>query len=122
MRHIFNESLKKVFLTLALVMPMSVFAEDDPGTPSDPGEQNTAQIKIATTKYTEDAFAGLMTTLNDAIDMVTNIVNDTVQQATEIGVLAETKQDRPTDDCPAGRKCLLIMGADNKPHWYLIQE
>ena len=82
----------------------------------------TVTIKIATTKYTEDAFAGLVATLNSAIDKVTNIVDDTVQQATEIGVLAETKQDRPDTDCPAGRKCLLIMGADNKPHWYLIQE
>ena len=85
-------------------------------------ESISSGIKIATTKYTEEAFAGLVTTLNEAIDKVTNIVNDTVQQATEIGVLAETKQDRPETDCPAGRKCLLIMGADNKPHWYLIQE
>ena len=80
------------------------------------------KITIATTKYTEDAFANLVTTLESAINKVTNIVDTTVQQATEIGELAQTKQDRPETDCPAGRKCLLIMGADNKPHWYLIQE
>ncbi len=90
-----------------------------------------AEIKIATTKYNETAFSPLNTALANAISVVDTVVSNTIAQAGRIATLQTQKQTRPADDpsdannaenCPAGKKCLLVEDASGVPHWYEIVE
>ena len=91
-----------------------------------PYEYSTTEfgIKIATTKYVDDEFAPLNTALANAISVVDNVVTQTIAQAGQIATLQNTKQTRPSDDneCPAGKKCLLVTDESGTPHWYEIVE
>ena len=87
------------------------------------------KIKIATTKYNETAFSPLNTALANAISVVDSVVSNTITQAASIATLQAQKQTRPADDpsdannaenCPAGKKCLLVEDASGVPHWYEI--
>ena len=89
------------------------------------------EIKIATTKYNETAFGPLNTALANAISVVDTVVSNTITQAGRIATLQAQKQTRPADDpsdannaenCPAGKKCLLVEDASGVPHWYEIVE
>ncbi len=86
-------------------------------------------IKIATTKYNETKFSPLNTALQNAISVVDSVVSNTITQAASIATLQAQKQTRPADDpsdannaenCPAGKKCLLVEDASGVPHWYEI--
>ncbi len=86
-------------------------------------------IKIATTKYNETKFSPLNTALANAISVVDTVVSNTITQAASIATLQAQKQTRPADDpsdannaenCPAGKKCLLVEDASGIPHWYEI--
>ena len=88
-------------------------------------------IKIATTKYNETKFSPLNTALANAISVVDTVVSNTITQAGRIATLQAQKQTRPADDpsdannaenCPAGKKCLLVEDASGTPHWYEIVE
>jgi len=89
------------------------------------------KIKIATTKYNESAFSPLNTALQNAISVVDSVVSNTITQAASIATLQAQKQTRPADDpsdanntenCPAGKKCLLVTDTAGIPHWYEIVE
>ena len=88
-------------------------------------------IRVATTKYNESAFGPLNTALQNAISVVDSVVSNTITQAASIATLQAQKQTRPADDpsdannaenCPAGKKCLLVEDASGVPHWYEIVE
>ncbi len=87
-----------------------------------------AEIKIATTKYNENAFGPLNTALANAISVVDTVVSNTITQAGRIATLQTQKQTRPNDiaddneKCPSGKKCLLVTDASGVPHWYEIVE
>ena len=77
-------------------------------------------IKIASTKYVETQFSDLDTALANAIATVNTVVSNTITQASTIGTLQSTKQTRPDETCPAGKKCLLVEDTAGVPHWYEI--
>ena len=79
-------------------------------------------IKIATTKYVETQFSDLDTALANAVSVVNTVVSNTISQASSIGTLQSTKQTRPDETCPAGKKCLLVEDTSGVPHWYEIVE
>ena len=87
------------------------------------------RIRVATTKYVETQFSDLNSRLAAAVATVNTVVSNTITQAASIATLQSGKQTRPADDptdanntenCPAGKKCLLVEDASGKPHWYEI--
>ena len=79
-------------------------------------------IKIATTAYNSARFSPVMTELNNTITTIRSVVTNTINQTKAIADLQATKQTRPDETCPAGKKCLLVEDNDGTPHWYEIIE
>ena len=79
-------------------------------------------IKIATTAYNSARFSPVVTELNDTIATIRDVVTNTINQTKAIADLQATKQTRPDEQCPAGKKCLLVEDNDGQPHWYEIVE
>ncbi|MBR6837984.1 MAG: hypothetical protein IKM94_00220 [Alphaproteobacteria bacterium] len=79
-------------------------------------------IKIATTAYNSARFSPVVTELNDTIATIRSVVTNTINQTKAIADLQATKQTRPDENCPAGKKCLLVEDNDGQPHWYEIIE
>ena len=79
-------------------------------------------IRIATTAYNSARFSPVMTELNDTIATIRSVVTNTINQTKAIADLQATKQTRPDETCPAGKKCLLVEDNDGTPHWYEIVE
>ncbi len=79
-------------------------------------------IKIATTAYNAARFSPVVTELNDTIATIRSVVTNTINQTKAIADLQATKQTRPDETCPAGKKCLLVEDNDGTPHWYEIIE
>ncbi|MBR6838077.1 MAG: hypothetical protein IKM94_00720, partial [Alphaproteobacteria bacterium] len=79
-------------------------------------------IKIATTAYNSARFSPVVTELNDTIATIRLVVTNTINQTKAIADLQATKQTRPDETCPAGKKCLLVEDNDGQPHWYEIIE
>ena len=79
-------------------------------------------IKIATTAYNSARFSPVVTELNDTIATIRSVVTNTINQTKAIADLQATKQTRPDENCPAGKKCLLVEDNDGTPHWYEIIE
>ncbi len=80
------------------------------------------QIKIATTTYNSARFSPVVTELNDTIATIRSVVTNTINQTKAIADLQATKQTRPDETCPAGKKCLLVEDDAGQPHWYEIIE
>ena len=79
-------------------------------------------IKIATTAYNSARFSPVVTELNDTIATIRSVVTNTINQTKAIADLQATKQTRPDENCPAGKKCLLVEDDAGMPHWYEIIE
>ncbi len=79
-------------------------------------------IKIATTAYNSAQFSPVVTELNDTIATIRNVVTNTINQTKAIADLQAKKQTRPNENCPAGKKCLLVEDNDGTPHWFEIVE
>ena len=82
----------------------------------------TNAIKIATTAYNTARFSPVVNDLNDTIATIRDVVTNTINQTKAIADLQATKQTRPDENCPAGKKCLLVEDNDGTPHWYEIIE
>ncbi len=82
----------------------------------------TTPIKIATTAYNSAHFSPVVTELNTTIATIRNVVTNTINQTKAIADLQATKQTRPNENCPAGKKCLLVEDNDGTPHWFEIVE
>ncbi|MBQ7244877.1 MAG: hypothetical protein IJS34_00700 [Alphaproteobacteria bacterium] len=80
------------------------------------------QIRIATTAYNSARFSPVVTELNDTIATIRSVVTNTINQTKAIADLQATKQTRPDENCPAGKKCLLVEDNAGQPHWYEIIE
>ena len=80
------------------------------------------QIRIATTAYNSARFSPVVTELNTTIATIRDVVTNTINQTKAIADLQATKQTRPNENCPAGKKCLLVEDNDGQPHWYEIIE
>ena len=78
-------------------------------------------IKIATTRYNEKSFAPVKTDLSAAVNAVEYVVSNTMTQAQAIDQIANEKQTRPDEGCPA-KYCLLVEDEDGTPHWYEIYD
>ena len=83
---------------------------------------SSSPIKIATTAYNSARFSPVVTELNDTIATIRSVVTNTINQTKAIADLQATKQTRPDENCPAGKKCLLVEDNDGQPHWYEIIE
>ncbi len=82
-------------------------------------------IKIATTAYNAARFSPVQTDLNNAVATIREIVTKTINQTAAIASLQADKQTRPEEQCPAGKKCLLVETEENGvivPHWFPIIE
>ncbi|MBR6838186.1 MAG: hypothetical protein IKM94_01300, partial [Alphaproteobacteria bacterium] len=79
-------------------------------------------IKIATTAYNSAQFSPVVTELNTTIATIRDVVTNTINQTKAIADLQATKQTRPDETCPAGKKCLLVEDDAGQPHWYEIIE
>ena len=82
-------------------------------------------IKIATTAYNTAQFNPVVTDLNSTIATIRSVVTNTINQTKAIADLQAKKQTRPDEQCPAGKKCLLVETEENGvivPHWYEIIE
>ena len=79
-------------------------------------------IKIATTAYNTARFSPVMNDLNSTIATIRDVVTNTINQTKAIADLQAKKQTRPDEQCPAGKKCLLVEDNDGVPHWYEIIE
>ena len=85
----------------------------------------TNAIKIATTAYNTARFSPVVNDLNDTIATIRDVVTNTINQTKAIADLQATKQTRPDENCPAGKKCLLVETEENGvivPHWFPIIE
>ena len=80
------------------------------------------EIRIATTAYNSARFSPVVTELNDTIATIRSVVTNTINQTKAIADLQATKQTRPNEQCPAGKKCLLVEDDAGQPHWYEIIE
>ena len=89
----------------------------------------TPCIRVGSTKLVESAFEHADAVRRAIIGVVDHVVTNTIAQASAIGALQSGKQTRPADDptdanntenCPAGKQCLLVEGTDGVPHWYEI--
>ena len=81
-----------------------------------------AGIHIATTAYNSARFSPVVTELNDTIATIRSVVTNTINQTKAIADLQAIKQTRPNENCPAGKKCLLVEDDAGQPHWYEIIE
>jgi hypothetical protein len=79
-------------------------------------------IRIATTTYNNAQFNPVVTDLNSTIATIRDVVTNTINQTKAIADLQAKKQTRPDEQCPAGKKCLLVEDNDGVPHWYEIIE
>ncbi len=84
-----------------------------------------SEIKIATTAYNTARFSPVVNDLNSTVATIRDIVTNTINQTAAIASLQADKQTRPDENCPAGKKCLLVETEENGvivPHWYEIIE
>jgi hypothetical protein len=79
-------------------------------------------IRIATTTYNNAQFNPVVTDLNTTIATIRDVVTNTINQTKAIADLQAKKQTRPDEQCPAGKKCLLVEDNNGVPHWYEIIE
>ena len=79
-------------------------------------------IHIATTAYNNAQFNPVVNDLNTTIATIRDVVTNTINQTKAIADLQAKKQTRPDEQCPAGKKCLLVEDNDGVPHWYEIIE
>lgn len=79
-------------------------------------------IKVATTKYVDAQFAPIEATLQATVNTIDSVVSRTITQTAQIATLQNTKQTRPDETCPAGKKCLLVEDEQGILHWYVIAE
>jgi hypothetical protein len=79
-------------------------------------------IRIATTTYNNAQFNPVVNDLNTTIATIRDVVTNTINQTKAIADLQAKKQTRPDEQCPAGKKCLLVEDNDGTPHWYEIIE
>ena len=79
-------------------------------------------VKIATTAYNTAQFNPVVTDLNSTIATIRSVVTNTINQTKAIADLQAKKQTRPDEQCPAGKKCLLVEDNNGTPHWYEIIE
>ena len=89
------------------------------------GMTGSVAIKIATTAYNNAQFNPVVTDLNSTIATIRDVVTNTINQTKAIADLQAKKQTRPDEQCPAGKKCLLVETEENGvivPHWYPIIE
>ena len=86
------------------------------------GTQWCEDIKIATTAYNTAQFNPVVTDLNSTIATIRDVVTNTINQTKAIADLQAKKQTRPDEQCPAGKKCLLVEDNNGVPHWYEIIE
>ena len=86
------------------------------------GTEYCPPVKIATTAYNSARFSPVVTELNDTIATIRSVVTNTINQTAAIADLQATKQTRPDETCPAGKKCLLVEDDAGQPHWYEIIE
>jgi hypothetical protein len=85
-------------------------------------EQCLNGIKIATTAYNTARFSPVVNDLNSTIATIRSVVTNTINQTKAIADLQAKKQTRPDEQCPAGKKCLLVEDNNGIPHWYEIIE
>jgi hypothetical protein len=85
-------------------------------------EQCLNGIKIATTAYNTARFSPVVNDLNSTIATIRSVVTNTINQTKAIADLQAKKQTRPDEQCPAGKKCLLVEDNNGTPHWYEIIE
>jgi hypothetical protein len=83
---------------------------------------NPNAIKIATTAYNTEQFSPVVYDLNSTIATIRSVVTNTINQTAAIADLQAKKQTRPDEQCPAGKKCLLVEDNNGVPHWYEIIE
>ncbi len=86
------------------------------------GMTGSVAIKIATTAYNTAQFNPVVTDLNSTIATIRSVVTNTINQTKAIADLQAKKQTRPDEQCPAGKKCLLVEDNNGTPHWYEIIE
>ncbi len=89
--------------------------------------EQCSPIKIATTKYNNAAFSGVVTALSNAVDTIKTVVANTINQATAVANLQSGKQQRPNPTatngtCPNYRQCLLVEDQAGNPHWFEIMD
>ncbi len=89
----------------------------------------TPCIRIAGTKIAAAAFERADAVRARLVNVVDHVVSQTITQAGHIATLQTQKQTRPADDptdannaenCPEGKKCLLVTDENKTPHWYEI--
>ena len=89
----------------------------------------TPCIRIAGTKIAAEAFERADAVRARLVNVVDHVVSQTITQAGRIATLQTEKQTRPADDptdannaenCPEGKKCLLVTDENKTPHWYEI--
>ncbi len=89
----------------------------------------TPCIRIAGTKIAAAAFERADAVRARVVNVVDHVVSQTITQAGHIATLQTQKQTRPADDptdannaenCPEGKKCLLVTDENKTPHWYEI--
>ncbi len=89
----------------------------------------TPCIRIAGTKIAAAAFERADAVRARLVNVVDHVVSQTITQAGRIATLQTEKQTRPADDptdannaenCPEGKKCLLVTDENKTPHWYEI--
>ena len=89
----------------------------------------TPCIRIAGTKIAAAAFERADAMRARLVNVVDHVVSQTITQAASIATLQTEKQTRPADDptdannaenCPEGKKCLLVTDENKTPHWYEI--
>ncbi|MBQ9540011.1 MAG: hypothetical protein IJU89_01140 [Alphaproteobacteria bacterium] len=111
--------MKKILLGLiGLLFAVPAVAANLPAGPE-------VSIRIATTAYNSARFSPVVTELNSTIATIRSVVTNTINQTKAIADLQATKQTRPDETCPAGKKCLLVETEENGvvvPHWYEIIE
>lgn len=82
----------------------------------------TEEIKIATTKMVDEEFKAAEEQLAETVDVVEEVVSNTIIQAGQIATLQAEKQTRPDESCPAGKKCLLVTDENGTSHWHEMIE
>jgi hypothetical protein len=81
---------------------------------------NAAGTQVQTVQSTDRAYENVETRLSTVTTQVDGIIDTTGTQKTEITGLLNNKQNRPNEDCEAGKNCLLVKDAGGTEHWYPI--
>ena len=114
--------LSQNLVTVWYPLPESAYYTEDWAVEQCTSSSSSSPIKIATTAYNSARFSPVVTELNDTIATIRSVVTNTINQTKAIADLQATKQTRPDETCPAGKKCLLVEDDAGQPHWYEIIE